>query len=193
MLYCATAGAAGAAGQTLGFCFTTLWGCCSTWKSCSPASSPALRSGAELSTEEKWDKRRFCQSLVPILWQLAGTLHVLVVPGLCSHPLLAEMGSRACSLTCSFHHKCFSSIQGLQDILQLLVPMEEISTMSSVCLLQTKPGCFLRADRPTAEFSAEPQMLHPWAKGKHGFSMCWDHQLMSVQLAANTSPCFLLV
>lgn len=64
--------------------------------------------------------------------------------GLCSQPLLAETGSQTHSLTCSFHHKCFSSIWGLQDILQLLVPMEEIpkaspiSTVSSACLLQAK-------------------------------------------------------
>lgn len=113
--------------------------------------------------------------------------------GLYWHPLLAETGSQTHSLTRPFHHKCFSSIWRLQDLLQLLVPVEEISkaspitTMSSLCLLQVNPGCFLRADGPTAEFAAEPQMLHPWAKGKHGFSTCWGNQLMFVQLAADTS------
>lgn len=85
--------------------FTILWGCCSVQKSCS-ASSPGLRSGAVLSTEENWHERSFCHSWVPVLWQLAGTVQVPVVP-------------RAL-LTAS--PKCFSSIWGLQDILQLLYP-----------------------------------------------------------------------
>lgn len=65
--------------DTGALCLTTLQGCCSMWKSCSPTSSPGWRSGAELSTEENWDERSFCQNLAPILWQLAVTLHVPVV------------------------------------------------------------------------------------------------------------------
>lgn len=75
--------------DTGALCFTTLRGCCSTRKSHSPASSPGLRSAAEPSTEENWDERSFCQSLVPILWQLAGTLHVPVEP---QAPLAASAG-----------------------------------------------------------------------------------------------------
>lgn len=40
-----------------------------------------------------------------------------------------------------------------------------------------------------SQICCRAQMLHPWTTGKHGFSTCWSHQLMFVQLAANTSPC----
>lgn len=199
----ATAGAAAGAGRTLGPCALPPStapgrGCCPTQRCCSPASFLGLPRAAELSTEENQAERCFCQSLAPFLRHrhTAGTCHVPAVPR--AH-LAASPGRDgpsdllAALLFSSSHRKCFSSIWGLWDILQPLVPMEEIpkasptSATSAAWPLQpnktgVKPGCLLKAAGPAAELSAQPRMLHPHMRGKHVFSMCWGHRLMFVQL-----------
>lgn len=105
--------------------------------------------------------------------------------GLHTQPFPAEMGCRTQLLTCSFLppitsalaafgdfrtscSRCYPWTRSPKPLLSPQCPL--LSPFSPSNKTRVKPGCFLKAAGPTAALSAQPRMLHPCMRGKHGFS-----------------------